>query len=58
MGYHHCHIPDLNTLVTQLREWGVDKFVTKYKKCQTLIGDNDAVRFIEDVIELFEKNKS
>ena len=55
MGYHHCHIPDLQTLQTQYESLGLTDFVLRYKKCLALIGDSDAIRFIEDKINEFLK---
>jgi hypothetical protein len=50
MGYHHCHIPDLEVLKKQFSEMGLEKFVHRYKNCQTLIGDTDANTFLESKI--------
>jgi hypothetical protein len=53
MGYHHCHIPDLQTLQTQYEVLGLTNFVMRYKNCQGIIGDSDAIKFIEDKINEF-----
>jgi len=53
MGYHHCHIPDLVTLKKQYDTLGLDAFIVRYKNCQGIIGDSDAIKFIEDKINEF-----
>ena len=57
MGYHHCHIPDLETLKKEYDRLGLELFVNKYKSCETLIGDSEAMRYIEHMIKiLFQIN--
>ena len=48
MGHHTCHIPDLEILIEQYNTLGLEAFVARYKKCQALIGDSDAIQYIED----------
>ena len=48
MGYHHCHIPDLETLMKLYDALGLERFVARYKKCECIIGDSEAIRYIED----------
>lgn len=55
MGYHHCHIPTRIELETQLLKIGLEKFVGIYNRCHTLIGDTDAVLFIESKISEYIK---
>ena len=57
MGYHHCHIPPLEVLIKQFTLIGIQKFVDKYSRCEYLIGDSDAVRFIEEKISEWKGKK-
>jgi hypothetical protein len=57
MGYHHCQIPSLETLIKQFTLIGIDKFVAKYSKCEYLVGDSDAIGFIEDKISEWKGKK-
>ena len=52
MGYHHCNIPDLETLKQQYDNLGLEKFVARYTKCQALIGDSEAIRYIENMCKI------
>ena len=58
MGHQKCHIPDLETLRKQYDTLGIDKFVSRYKKCECLIGDSEAIRYIEHVFELVKEINS
>jgi len=53
MGYHKCHIPDLDVLKIQFDKLGLKSFVEKYKKCEALIGDSISIQFIESKIKLW-----
>ena len=57
MGYHHCHIPTIDVCVKEYTLVGLDTFVKKYTKCEYLIGDSDAIRFIEDKISEWKKTE-
>ena len=58
MGYHHCNIPDLETLKQQYDNLGLEKFVARYTKCQALIGDSEAIRYIEHMCKILREINS
>ena len=58
MGYHHCHIPDLKTLMEQYDVLGLELFVARYKKCECLIGDSEGIRYIEHMCKLLSEINS
>jgi hypothetical protein len=58
MGYHHCHIPDLETLKKQYDSLGLEGFVALYKKCECLIGDTEAIRYIEHMCKILKEINS
>jgi hypothetical protein len=58
MGYHHCHIPDLKTLMEQYDVLGLERFVVRYTKYESLIGDSEAIRYIERMCKLLNEINS
>jgi hypothetical protein len=58
MGYHHCHIPDLEVLKTQYDSLGLEGFVERYKKCEFLIGDTESIRYIEHMFKILKEINS
>jgi hypothetical protein len=58
MAYHHCHIPDLETLKKQYDTLGLELFVARYKKCECLIGDSEGIRYIEHMCKILNEINS
>lgn len=52
MGFNKCYIPTKKELEDYLAEHGVEKFLSRFAKCDALIGDSDAIEFLKEV----EKN--
>jgi hypothetical protein len=57
MGYHHCNIPTLKTCIKQYTSLGLKDFAKKYSKCETLVGDSDAICFVEEKLLEWNRNK-
>jgi hypothetical protein len=58
MGYHHCHIPDLETLMKQYDALGLERFVARYTKYESLIGDSEGIRYIEHMCKILNEINS
>ena len=58
MGHHKCHIPDLETLKKQYATLGLERFVARYKKCEVMIGDSEAIRYIEHMFKILKEINS
>ena len=48
---NRCYINDIDELKAEFERSGLDKFVNKYKRYECLIGDSDAIRFVEAKID-------
>jgi hypothetical protein len=48
---NRCYIDDVTKMKAEFEKSGLDKFVRKYKQYECLIGDSDAVRFVEAKID-------
>lgn len=53
MGYHKCHIPDLDVLKAQFDKLGLKSFAERYKKYEVLIGDSISIQFIETKLKIW-----
>ena len=58
MGYHHCHVPNMNQIKRELESLGLDEFIRIYSKYECLIGDSDVIEFIEQKAIELENKKS
>lgn len=58
MSNHICHIPDLKTLMEQYDVLGLERFVARYKKCEAIVGDSEAIRYIERMCKLLNEINS
>ena len=58
MSNHICHIPDLETIKKQYDALGLERFVARYKKCEFLIGDSEAIRYIEHMCKILKEINS
>lgn len=57
MGYHHCHIPPIEACVKQYTLLGLEAFAKRYSKCEMLIGDSESIRFVEEKLLEWKRNK-
>lgn len=46
-----CYIGDITEVKTEFEKSGLDKFVRKYNRYECLIGNSDAISFIETKID-------
>ena len=58
MPYDHCNIPEIEILIKQSIDLGLNKFVKRYSKYDYLIGDSDAIVFVHQKIKLWNEIKS
>ena len=58
MGYHHCHVPDMEQIQRELESLGLDEFIRIYSKYECLIGSSEVIEFIEQKAIELENIKS
>jgi hypothetical protein len=58
MGYHHCHVPNMQQIQRELESLGLEKFIRIYSKYECLIGDSEVIEFIEQKAIELENKKS
>ena len=55
MGQHTCNIPDLEVLKKQYDTLGLERFVKRYSKCEVMVGDSEAIRYIERMCKILNE---
>lgn len=58
MGYHHCHVPNMQQIQRELESYGLEEFIRVYSKYECLIGDSEVIEFIEQKAIELENKKS
>jgi hypothetical protein len=52
MGFNHCQISNLNSVMWELDTFGIEKFVHTYTKVyDAYSGDSDGIQFIEKTLK-------
>ena len=59
MGFNHCHISNLSSVMYELETYGIEKFVKLYTSYDAYSGDSDAINFIEQKLkEYYEQTNT
>lgn len=59
MGFNHCQISKLSSVMWELETYGIEKFVKVYTSYDAYSGDSDAINFIEQTLkEYYEPTKT
>jgi hypothetical protein len=54
MGFNHCQISNLNSVMWELDTFGIEKFVHTYTKVyDAYSGDSDGIQFIEKTLKQY-----
>jgi len=51
MGFNKCVVPSLEELKKLIEEKGVEFVAQRYRKCDCLIGDSDAIDLLTMIIK-------
>jgi len=47
MGFNHCHISNLSSVMWELETHGIEKFIKNYSSYDAYSGDSEAINYIE-----------
>jgi len=53
MGFNHCHISNLNSVMWELDTFGIEKFVKIYTSYDAYSGDSESIQFIEQTLKQY-----
>jgi hypothetical protein len=51
MGFNHCQISNLSSVIYELETYGIEKFVRLYTSYDAYSGDSDGIQFIEKTLK-------
>jgi uncharacterized protein (UPF0297 family) len=58
MGFNSCILSSVESMKMELENNGIDVFVKRYQKYESIIGESDRMEFLEKTIkEYLEKKK-
>ena len=51
MGFNHCQISNLSSVIYELETYGIEKFVRLYTSYDAYSGDSEGIQFIEKTLK-------
>lgn len=51
MGFNHCYIKNISSVMWELDTFGIEKFVKTYTSYDAYSGDSEAIEFIEKTLK-------
>jgi len=51
MGFNHCYIKNISSVMWELETFGIEKFVKVYQSYDAYSGDSEAIQFIEKTLK-------
>ena len=51
MGFNHCQISNLSSVMYELETYGIEKFVRLYTSYDAYSGDSEGIHFIEKTLK-------
>jgi len=53
MGFNHCYIKNISSVMWELDTFGIEKFVKVYQSYDAYSGDNEGIQFIETTLKQY-----
>ena len=57
MGFNHCYVSNILQIQKELDDLGIETFVKRYTKYDSISGDSECVDFIEGVVKKYYNEK-
>ena len=54
MGYHHCHLPSIIIMQAEINSVGLETFINRMRKYESIMGESDRMKFLEDKFKEYE----
>lgn len=54
----HTHIPQVEQLLKEFENMGIETFVKRYTSYESLIGPSESIKFIEEKVKEYKKLKN
>lgn len=56
MGFNQCYLKNINDLKSELDSVGLETFIKRYRKYDSLSGSSESFQFLEQKIKEYENN--
>jgi hypothetical protein len=57
MGFNKCILPKINMLEEELNRVGLMNFVHRYKKYDSIVGETNSMKFLDDKITQYNDSR-
>ena len=57
MGFNQCYVGNVLQVQKELDEYGLDEFVRRYSKYDSITGDSESIDFIEGIVKKYYNEK-
>lgn len=54
MGFNKCVIPSIETMQSEIDRDGLESFVKRYGRYDSIMGDSDRMEFLENKVKEYE----
>ena len=54
MGFNNCYIPDIDVLIRQYEQYGLEWLYNHYRKYDCWSGSSDAMNYLESKVKEYE----
>ena len=59
MGFNQCYLPSIIIMEAEIKSIGLEKFVKRMQKYESITGETDRMQFLESKVkEYYEQNKT
>lgn len=59
MGFNQCYLPSIIIMQAEINTDGLEKFVKRMQKYESITGETDRMQFLESKVkEYYEQNKT
>lgn len=58
MGFNKCILPSIEIMQSEIDSVGLEEFVRRYGRYDSIMGDSDRMEFLEKKINLYENLKN
>jgi hypothetical protein len=57
MGFNQCYVGNILQIQKELESVGLDEFVKRYTKYDSITGDSESIDFIEGIVKKYYNEK-
>lgn len=54
MGFNQCYVPDIDVLIHQYNEYGLEWLYERYRKYDCWTGSSESINFLEQKVKEYE----